>query len=186
MGLNVDFKFIGEMEGAAKTRGYVPNVKTSFSGVTVGTGIDLGQMSQYEIKNLKISKDLIKKLLPYASLVKDSALTFLNAHPLVLTPAEVNQLDSAIWTRELSEIESMWNGARKGGQPEFAELSRGKQTVLFSVHYQYGNLPTRTPKFWKQVTSGDWKAAVVNLRDFGDAYDRRHEREADLLKGEVK
>jgi len=54
--------------------------------------------------------------------------------------------------------------------------------VITSVAFQYGNLATETPNFWRQVTSGDWDGAVGNLRNFGDAYGSRRNREADYFE----
>ncbi len=52
-------------------------------------------------------------------------------------------------------------------------------TVIASVAFQYGDLESRTPNFWKQVISGDWEAAEANLRNFGDNYGTRRVKEAD-------
>lgn len=41
----VNWLFIGEQEGAGIREGYVPVANTSESGVTIGTGVDLGQRS---------------------------------------------------------------------------------------------------------------------------------------------
>ena len=56
-----------------------------------------------------------------------------------------------------------------------------KATTVASVAFQYGNLETETPNFWRQVTSGDWNAAEKNLRDFQDDYGTRRNLEADYL-----
>jgi peptidoglycan hydrolase-like protein with peptidoglycan-binding domain len=64
---------------------------------------------------------------------------------------------------------------------KFAELPAEAQTVIASVEYQYGNASTRTPKFWKWVTTQDWKSAVRELYNFGDAYESRRFTEGDLL-----
>ncbi len=44
--------------------------------------------------------------------------------------------------------------------------------VIASVAYQYGSLSR---------TNRDWQGALENLRDFGDVYDTRRNKEADLL-----
>ena len=43
--MRVNWKFIGEQEGAGVCTGYVPVAATSNSGVTIATGADLGQQS---------------------------------------------------------------------------------------------------------------------------------------------
>ena len=60
------------------------------------------------------------------------------------------------------------------------------RATITSVQYQYGNLEKRTPKFWGHVTKQDWDSAIKELRDFGDDYGKRRNREADLLESAVK
>ena len=70
-----------------------------------------------------------------------------------------------------------------GGKALFHDLSDECQTVVASVAFQYGRLEVATPNFWRQVTTGYWLAALENLRDFGDRYPTRRNKEADLLQG---
>lgn len=65
----------------------------------------------------------------------------------------------------------------------FHELTDKQQTVIASVSFQYGHLPSRTPNFWRQVTNDDWGAAIKNLRNFGDRYPTRRNTEANYLEG---
>ncbi len=65
---------------------------------------------------------------------------------------------------------------------KFRSLPKQAQTVIASVSYQYGNLSTETPKFWKKVIVQDWVAAIKILKKFGDAYPSRRKLEANLLK----
>jgi GH24 family phage-related lysozyme (muramidase) len=51
------------------------------------------------------------------------------------------------------------------------------------VSFQYGvGLNSRAPKFWKAVTTQDWKEATKILKAFGDAYPTRRKKEAALLE----
>src|SRR5207247_556363 len=60
------------------------------------------------------------------------------------------------------------------------------QTVIADVGYQYGpNLASATPKFWTQVIRQQWTDAIDSLRNFGDNYQPRRDREADLLQNDV-
>lgn len=78
----------------------------------------------------------------------------------------------------------IYNGAISSGATKFENLDARHQTVILSVAYQYGaNLASRAPKFWKAVTSQNWAEVVKVLRDFGDAYKTRRNREADYLEG---
>lgn len=60
----VDFDFISELEGGQRLKGYVP--RRGDSGVTVGTGVDLGQRSGEEIDRLDLPGSLRDKLRPFA------------------------------------------------------------------------------------------------------------------------
>ena len=59
--------------------------------------------------------------------------------------------------------------------------------MIASVSFQYGvNLNTRTPNFWKAVSSQNWMLAIHELRNFGDAYSTRRKKEAKLLEKIIK
>lgn len=180
MPLQINHDMIARLEGRAINRAYVPNPRTSKSGATVATGVDLGQMEESELSSLSIPATLKAKLAPYTGFIKQDAVNFLAKNPLTLTDAEVTALDHAIINRELAEIVAKYN--REVGVGAFENLNGFKQTVIFSVYYQYGDLARRAPRFWKQITTGDWEGAYRNLKDFGDAYDARHEIEAAYLK----
>jgi len=67
--IDVDWGFISDREGGQVLTGYVPNASGSQSGVTIGTGVDLGQRSdvdKYLCKiNLTIKKSLRCKIFQY-------------------------------------------------------------------------------------------------------------------------
>src|SRR5882757_3397502 len=92
----VSWIFIGEQEGAGICDGYVPVANASESGVTIGTGVDLGQMSTEGLAALAISEPLKVKLSPYCGLRKGAAVDFLQDKPLTVTRDECSQLDHAI------------------------------------------------------------------------------------------
>ena len=77
-----------------------------------------------------------------------------------------------------------WNAS--DASVSFEALAAECQTVIASVAFQYGNLSTATPNFWRQVTAQDWSGALANLRNFGDRYKTRRAKEADLLEVFVK
>lgn len=179
--MNIDFEFIKKMEGFELT-GYVPNPKGSNSGVTVASGFDLGQRSHGELVAL-LGASLGDKLSGYAGLKKYDAVNYLELHPLKLSEAEANQINEAAHVEALERLASLWNGC--DSYCEFSSLSLKKATVVASVAFQYGNLRIRTPNFWRQVTKGDWQGALSNLRNFGDNYSTRRNKEADLLEKDL-
>ena len=48
--------------------------------------------------------------------------------------------------------------------------------------FQYGDLKTKTPKFYKLALAGDWQGVYNVLMDFEDNYPTRREKEAAYLK----
>lgn len=181
---SVDFDFISELEGNRVLEGYVPAPDVSQSGVTVATGIDLGQFDSDTLRAMGVSVALVDKLSPYFGLKKQDAVDALADAPLRLTADEARELDACVKGSFLRDLERRYDGACRacGSNLEFTALSPEQQTVIASVAFQYGvGLDRRTPNFWNQVTTGDWDGALANLRNFGDAYDTRRNKEADLL-----
>lgn len=185
---DVDWDFIAEQEGRAVQDGYVPDATGSKSGVTVGTGVDLGARNMGDLDRLGLSDELKAKLEPYLGKQGQDAADFLKDNPLNLTADEVKELDRAVKGEALDNVVNEYNteverlnAADGGSRPKFAELPREMQTVIASVGFQYGSLKTATPNFFAQVTEQRWDDAKANLEDFGDRYPSRRGREADLL-----
>jgi hypothetical protein len=173
----IDWVFIGSLEGAAIQKGYVPS---DGSGVTIATGVDLGQRTMSELLDLHLEATLTDKLKPYLGLRGDAARRMLSSAPLTLNAAQVAQLDTAERDNFVGKLAPKFND---DSQTAFDALKPAQQTVIASVAYQYGvNLDTATPNFWRQVTTGDWTGAIRNLRNFGDAYGTRRNKEADYLE----
>jgi len=182
----VDWDFISQQEGGQRLDGYVPinpdGSVVNSSGVTVATGVDLGQRSEAEIRALDIPDTLKDKLAPYANRTRDDAATFLDSNPLALTTEEADQLDRAVKADALDDIASNYNEAT-ANNPRFDELPSEAQTVVASVGFQYGaDLESATPNFWDAVTTQDWESAIRELRNFGDDFPSRRNREADVLE----
>ena len=176
--------FIRGQEGF-RLDGYVPDPLSSRSGVTVGTGVDIGQMSVPEIGALNIPQDLKQKLAPYAGLIGLNAVNFLNSHPLHLTQDEANALDRVVTQNTTGGVAHRFNMEATGNS--FADLPPAAQTVITDLAYQYGvNLSQRMPAFWSEVTAGRWDSVVQKLRNFGDRYPTRRNAEADLLQGAIQ
>lgn len=177
----VNWDFIESEEGESTRIGYVPyDPDKDNSGVTVGIGIDLGARSETELRSsLRLSDSLVNKLKPYLHLKGKNARFKLKTHPLVLTTQEEYELNSAVALYYERKLEKRWN--RDTTSVQWHTLGNTKQTVVMSVYYQYGN-KMFSFDFWKQVTGGDWAGALKNLRDFGDAFDKRRNREANALE----
>lgn len=174
---NVDYDFIKELEGY-KTRGYVPmkdGQVLGTSGVTIAAGTDLGTKDDSYFAGLP--EDLIAKLRPFYSLQGAEAAE--RAGELVLSDAETQMVFEHTKAKELESLKTKWQEATGNS---FDELPTEVATTIASVAFQYGDLASKTPNFWKQMTSGDYDGALSNLRDFGDAYGTRRNKEADLFE----
>ena len=185
----IDFSFIEQLEGHSCT-GYVPDPEGSNSGVTIASGFDIGAHTDADI-NLAFNKSLADKLRPYTGLKKQSAIQALEECPLELSEEEVSTIIAFSHDNARSRLESAWDNFTQpddADYPEilpesFTDLPDTCQTVIASVAFQYGYLPSRTPNFWRQVRCGQWELALKNLRNFGDRYGTRRNKEADLLEG---
>lgn len=173
----IDYAFIAEMEGYS-LKGYVPDLNYSRSGVTIGSGFDIGQRDKAELMR-DFSADLATKLMPYANKTGATAQLALELQPLQLDENEVETINTVAHRQAEQNLRASWD--EEHTFCEFDQLSSICQTVIASVAFQYGYLPARAPNFWYQVTQGDWEAALANLRDFGDRYPTRRNKEADLL-----
>lgn len=195
MSLQIDYKFISQLEGGQVLKGYVPLPQRSKSGVTIATGFDLGQRNQVDITKLNLPASLVTKLTPYLGLKQHQAQKALKARPLIISTLEASLIDKAVKAEHVRTLIFKYNAATplktkqsaSSNKPiqtkaTFRSLPKQAQTVIASVSFQYGvNLQSRTPKFWRAVTHENWKAAVTILKNFGDIYSTRRHKEATLL-----
>jgi GH24 family phage-related lysozyme (muramidase) len=176
----IDFGFISDLEGRSLV-GYVPDVNNSKSGVTIACGFDLGQRSINELDDA-FGCGLADNLSIYAGLTGSDAVEALEITPLLITEKECEIINKYAHKQAVSRLLAEWN---KESFTPFSMLPNEAQTVVASVAFQYGSLEKRTPNFWRQVTAGDWAGAIKNLRDFGDRYPTRRNKEADLLESRL-
>jgi len=186
---NVDFDFIKEQEGF-RTDMYVPKIDGKVlenSGPTIASGFDLGQRNESDLKGLP--KSLINKLKPYLGKKKKEADDFVKNNSLTITKKEADIINSFAKKQELDRLIKAWNNS---SDVKWKDLSTPQATTVASVAFQFGNLPTRTPNFWRYTTTGDWAKARDELRDFYGKnakgrerqriYGPRRNREADYLE----
>ena len=175
----IDYKFIAELEGSRRV-GYVPDAENSNSGVTIACGFDIGCRSLIDLK-LLFNDDIVAKLAPYCGYTGRDAVEFLSENPLEITKGDEIKINMTVHKFMSRNLAKAWFYA--DAYDNFHDLSDECQTVVASVAFQYGRLEVATPNFWRQVTTGDWGAALENLRNFGDRYPTRRNKEADLLQG---
>ena len=174
---NINYDFIESLEGFTTT-GVVPDPLKSKSGVTIGSGVDLGARNVNDLKKLNLPKKLIDKLTPYLGRKRGHALDFVNRRPLDISKEDARLITNSVREKELDSLAKQW---KKATGKDFSELPENKATAVASVAFQYGNLASETPNYWKQVTSDDWEGAYANLRNFEDRYSGRRNEEAAFL-----
>lgn len=174
--MTIDWNFIGLLEGH-RLVGYVPDPEGSDSGVTVGTGVDLGQLSQAELSALSPALQVVLK--PYVGLRGAAAAAMLKARPLGLSGASVDELDRVV---EGADIAPLRDRFQKDAGKSFNSLPDAVQTVIASVTFQYGKPWVRCPHFWGDATVQNYPAMVACLRNFGDHYPTRRTKEAVYLE----
>ena len=174
--LDIDWSLIERLEGN-EVFGHQPSAN---SGVTIGSGFDLKEKTESSLKDMGFDPDLIDKLKPYLGLTGDEAAAVVNdkERNLVLSPEETSRLNKLSKKHYTEDIKNQYE---EGTGKKFWKLSPEQQTIVMSVGYQYGNLKTRTPNFWKGVINDDWDGVVNELNNFGDEHSTRREKEAKYL-----
>jgi len=181
----IDIKYIGKflnrdgVEGPRQTVGYIPCRPGNFygrpnqdparysvigvSGVTVATGVDLGQTDDEELRGYGVGEDLIRKLKPYLCRSSYHAIRVLANAPLSITEAEAEELDDCVHRGELERyIRPCYE---KASGISFEDIPLQAQAVVFSICYQLGcsGVKRRAPKTWAFLTARNWLSASEEL-----------------------
>ncbi|CAE7405648.1 CI [Symbiodinium microadriaticum] len=182
--LTIDWDFIASLEGT-ECEAYVPDAGQS--GVTIGTGFDLGAHDAGDLHricslNTALPGDMEDRLSRYLGLKGQAAKDCLAAAPLTLTMDEVTALDIAVKSDKAQLIARTLDQNKKDGCPNFEDLPAAAQTIVASVGFQYGqNIHRRCPTFFRLAGGQDWPGVIAELRDFGDSYPTRRRKEAAYL-----
>ena len=188
--MSIDYGYIravlARFEGGGITRGYVPSkngVALGVSGVTIGTGVDLGQQTGAALWDMSVPHGVVKKLLPYMGLKKEAARAALQRQPLTLSKAEVKALDDAVIGRYVRNIAAFYN--KNLPAQTFDLIPREAQAVLVSVLYQRGlGYAPKVPALWRALLAGEWASAAAWLVDpaNGGGYHSRRKAEGEILR----
>jgi GH24 family phage-related lysozyme (muramidase) len=184
MTTNINWEFISSLEGKGVKQGYVPSEN---SGVTIATGFDLKEKTpDFLINELGISEETTGFLSNFMGMSGAEAKEV--APNLQLNDTQVKEIDKASHNWYTKQVIATYN--KHDPVTPFEELTQAQQTVLVSVGFQHGTSFTRTDgsdmNYIKQAASGDWDGALANLRNFGDEFPTRRNKEADLLENEKK
>ncbi len=178
---NINWDFISSKEGGSQSVGYVPDGSEK-SGVTIGTGFDLGQQTEETIKNFGFNdKSILNVIKPYLGLQGAEAKQI--APQLKMSTEQTQDIDNAVKNYYENNIVNQYNAKRKN--ISFEELDPAVQTAVASVGYQYGDL-RRTPKFLEAALNNDVEGIVNELRNFNDKFSSRRNAEADYILGNIK
>lgn len=180
------------IEGPQQVRGYIPcrprnyygDVPTTgyiaigASGVTIATGVDLGQREADEMIAWGLSEGIVNALRPYIGAKKRAAAAIAALHrlPLSVSRETADEIDAAVHAGYLrSYILPLYDAA--AARP-FADLPPQAQAAIMSLCYQRGPAwPRRhAPNTWAAFLRGDWADASRRLRtrSYWDGYqDRR-------------
>ena len=191
-------------EGPQQLRGYIPcdlttggtanykggpnperYVAMGASGVTIGTGVDLGQTNKDTLRGMGVSNAVVYKLMPYLGQRKAAAVAVLYRLPLTLSQAVADELDAAMLNHHITKIADYYD--RAVGLPGcFATLPWQAQAVIFSCCFQKGCGGVRRdwPKLWGYLTRQDWSKATHELKYGFTQYKARRRIEGELL-GEI-
>lgn len=186
----VNWQMIGQLEGN-KLAGYVParnGVALGRSGVTIGMGVDLGQMDRESLDAVDVSPSVKERLRPYLALKGATAQAKLKSEPLRLSQDDVDRLNAAVQKAQIGELRRRYDEAVGADGTKFDALPEQAQTVIASVKFQNGNIWAATHKnanvrkFWKAATARDWAAMQSVLRAWTPrTYRTRRDKEAAYL-----
>lgn len=181
--MGIDWGFMFSAEGRSLT-GYVPckNGKPiQNSGVTIGTGCDIGQMTSDELRSLDLPLPVFMKLNPYTNITKEKAVEKLKQLPLELSEHETTLLDEKVHSRIVRRFVRNFELASNS---KFNEQSDQVQTVLASLALNWGPNFYRThPEMWALIIKKKWPEVAARLRKVSkrDPLHRRRHAEAALL-----
>jgi hypothetical protein len=163
-------------EGKGKARGYIPCQQGTYygtgpekgeplgaSGVSIATGVDLGQQTAKGLESMGVSASTLAVLAPYIGLKKQDALKKLQSAPFQLTEAQVEEIDRAVHKRYIDSAAGLF------GREAFENAPKEVQAVAVSLHYQFGT-PRRqdSPALeyaWVSMKRGEYRTAADYLRN---------------------
>lgn len=148
------------------------------SGVTIATGLDLGQQSRTDLIRFGITGELQDRLAPYLGKTKYRALDALHDMPLSITDAECDAINRGVHEDYIRRAAALYD--RSSSLP-FAAIPAAAQTVIVSLFYQCGK-PSRYPAgVWDALTAGKWPEAARLLKADTSRYRLRRRDEGALL-----
>ena len=180
---SINWEFISELEGKGVKKAYVPSDN---SGVTVATGFDLKEKDVELMTEMGISEDTTNLLSQFFGMsgaeAKEASANF------SLTDDQVTEIDKASHSWYANQVKKAYENGDH--QTAWDDLTEAQRTVIASVGFQHGTSFKRKDgtemNYIKQARANDWEALLANLRNFGDDFNTRRNKEADFLEAEKK
>lgn len=150
------------------------------SGVTIGTGCDLGQQTYGGMLTMGVPGALVCRFEPYIGKSGVAAIHALYKAPFVITSPECDALDRAIIGDYVRRIVCLYNDE---SCVPFADIPKEAQAVVAHLFYHKGS-PRTFPKTWEALIRQNWQAAANNLRNgnlWSGPYDYGRASEGRLL-----
>ena len=141
----IDWRFIQALEGL-RTRGYVPDHGSSQSGVTIGSGVDLGHWSVDQLRRRRVPEPIIRRIRPYLGLRGDDAIEV--AGELELSPEDADTLSRIIQGDIVDALRQRYGRSQEPGTLRWDYLPSAAATVITSVAFQYGPPAPRNQAIW--------------------------------------
>lgn len=141
---DIDWALIERFEGAGLLKGYVPSggAGGARAGVTVATGVDIGQVNNLDFfRSQGIPNETLAKLQPYVGLKGEAAYLALSKRPLRITKEESDLLDAAAFRMVVEPYEHYYNRAcvaYNKDAPILSALDRRIATILVSMCWNFG------------------------------------------------
>jgi hypothetical protein len=145
-------------EGGSQQKAYIPmrnGVPIGKSGVTVGKGFDLGQFDVKGLRNLGVSKEVLRKVQPFLNVKGPAAARILKENPLTLSPEDVKHLNEVVFNKKTNDLESLIKNIETRSKKR---LSDNQKVALGSMYYQ-GINPKSFPDTFELMSKGKWDAA---------------------------
>lgn len=180
---SINWDFISSLEGKAVKDAYVPSDN---SGVTIATGFDLKEKDADLLNQMGISEDTTNLLSQFFGMqgaeAKESSQGF------SLNDDQVKEIDQASHNWYAGQVKRAYENGDH--QTAWDDLTEAQRTVITSVGFQHGTSFKRKDgsemNYIKQARANDWDSLLANLRNFGDDFNTRRNKEADYLESEKK
>lgn len=161
----IDYGYIMHCLGPSAVAVNRPRGTRQAGGVTIGRRLDLGKLSETDIRRLAAPSSLKSKLKPYVGKTGAEAVAAWRWQPLRLSSTEraaVLKLESEDRINRLAA--RYMSAANNKKRRSFGSLPPDAQTALAVLELASSTRIEQTlPKLWRAATAQDWAAATKAL-----------------------